>query len=85
MYVDDLMKSTSTAEIKFNLARLLEKGGLRLTKWNSNKGEVMTTIPESERAISAVNLELERLAIESVFCLKKKTSLYRRSWRRYCN
>lgn len=65
MYVDDMMKSTSTTEKAVSLAsqlrRLLEKGDFHLTKWYSNDREVLATISESERAKSVVNLELERL------------------------
>ncbi|XP_015748010.1 PREDICTED: uncharacterized protein LOC107327777 [Acropora digitifera] len=74
MYVDDMMKSTSTTEKAINLASqlqtLLKKGGFRLTKWYSNDREVMATIPESERAKSVVNLELEQLPTESALGLK---------------
>ena len=74
MYVDDMMNSTSTTKKAISLAsqlrKLLEKGGFRLTKWYSNDREVMATIPESERAKSVVNLELEQLPTESVLGLK---------------
>ena len=74
MYVDDMMKSTSTTEKAISLASqlrtLLKKGGFRLTKWYSNDQEVMATIPESERAKSVVNLELEQLPTESALGLK---------------
>lgn len=74
MYVDDMMKSTSTTEKAISLASqlrtLLKKGGFRLTKWYSNDREVMATIPESERAKSVVNLELEQLPTESALGLK---------------
>ena len=74
MYVDDMMKSTSTTEKAISLASqlrtLIEKGGFRLTKWYSNDREVMATIPESERAKSVVNLELEQLPTESALGLK---------------
>ena len=74
MYVDDMMNSTSTTKKAISLAsqlrKLLEKGGFRLTKWYINDREVMATIPESERAKSVVNLELEQLPTESVLGLK---------------
>ena len=74
MYVDDMMKSTSTTEKAISLASqlqtLLKKGGFRLTKWYSNDREVISTIPESERAKSVVNLELEQLPTESALGLK---------------
>ena len=65
MYVDDLMKSIDTTQKAINLVgqlrELLSKGGFRLTKWYSNKPEVIAAIPESERAKSVVNLEIEQL------------------------
>jgi len=74
MYVDDMLKSTSTTEMAISLASqlqtLLKKGGFRLTKWYSNDQEVMATIPESERAKSVVKLELEQLPTESALGLK---------------
>ncbi|XP_022780505.1 uncharacterized protein LOC111321804 [Stylophora pistillata] len=74
MYVEVMMKSTSTTGKAISLASqlrmLLEKGGFRLTKWYSNDREVMATIPESERAKSVANLELEQLPTESVLGLK---------------
>ncbi|XP_022803018.1 uncharacterized protein LOC111340435 [Stylophora pistillata] len=74
MYVDDMMKSTSTTGKAISLASqlrtLLEKGGFRLTKLYSDDGEVMATIPESERAKSVANLELEQLPTESALGLK---------------
>ena len=77
MYVDDMMKSTSTTEKAVGLAsqlcKLLEKGGFRLTKWYSNDRELLATIPESERAESVVNLELEKLPTESALGLKWNT------------
>ena len=77
MYVDDMMKSTSSTEKIVGLAsqmrKLLEKGGFRLTKWYSNDRELLATIPESERAESVVNLELEKLPTESALGLKWNT------------
>ncbi|PFX12394.1 hypothetical protein AWC38_SpisGene23667 [Stylophora pistillata] len=43
---------------------------IRLTRWYRNDREVMATIPESERAKSVTNLELERLPTESALGLK---------------
>ena len=51
MYVDDLMKSTNTIQKAINLVgqlrELLSRGEFRLTKWYSNKREVIAAIPES--------------------------------------
>ena len=77
MYVDDLMKSTSTKEqaivLVSQLRELLARGGFRLTKWYSNEREVLATIPESERAKSVVNLDLEKLPTETALGLKWNT------------
>ena len=74
MYVDDLMKSKSTTEeaivLVSQLRELLARGGFRLTKWYSNEREVLATIPESERAKSVVNLDLEKLPTETALGLK---------------
>ena len=43
------------------LRELLAKGGFRLTKWLSNDWEVLAEIPQSERASSVVNLDIEDL------------------------
>ena len=77
MYVDDMMKSTRTTEkavsLPCQLRKLLEKGGFHLIKWYSNDRELLATIPESERAKSVVNLELERLPTEIGLGLKCNT------------
>lgn len=63
-YVDDCLKSTTTVEAAVNLAsdlsELLAKGGFRLTKWISNKKEVIESIPENERAASVIDLDLDK-------------------------
>ena len=52
-YVDDLLKSTATVEQAINLSlkliSLLQEGGFRLTKFLSNRREVLQAIPEKER------------------------------------
>lgn len=77
MYVDDMMKSKSTTEeavvLVSQLRKLLQRGGFRLTKWYSNDREVLATIPESERAKSVVNLDLEKLPTETALGLKWNT------------
>ena len=85
MYVDDLMKSTDTTQKAIHLVgqlrELLSRGGFRLTKWYSNKREVIAAIPESERAKSVANLEIEQPPTESTLGMKWniKTSLYGKS------
>lgn len=74
MYVDDLMKSTGTVanaiSLVGKLSEQLSKGGFHLRKWCSNDRRVIAAIPESERANSVVNLELEQLPTQSALGLK---------------
>ena len=74
MYVDDLMKSVNNTEraivIAPQLQELLQRGGFKLTKWLSNDREVLMTIPESERARSVVNLDIDELPTETALRLK---------------
>ena len=46
------------------LREILAKGGFRLTKWVSNCRMVINSFPESERAASAKDLDLEKLPVE---------------------
>ena len=68
------MKSTDSTQKAINLVgqfrELLSRGGFLLTKWYSNKREVIAAIPESERAKSVVNLEIEQLPTESALGMK---------------
>ena len=74
MYVDNLMKSTEIAADAISLAskvsEQLRRGGCHLTKWCSNDRAVIAAIPESERASTVVNLELERLPTRSALGMK---------------
>ena len=76
MYVDDLMKSTETAADAISLANKvseqLNKVSFRLTKWCSNDRSVINAIPESERAKTVVNLELDQLPMQSAVGMKWK-------------
>ncbi|PFX16314.1 hypothetical protein AWC38_SpisGene19420 [Stylophora pistillata] len=66
MYVDDLMKSTETAEDAISLAKeiskQLNKGGFHITKWCSNDRRVIAAVPESERATTVAKLILQILS-----------------------
>jgi hypothetical protein len=62
------------------LRELLARGGFRLTKWCSNKREVLSTIPEGERAKSVANLEIEQLPVESTLGLKWNAELDQFVW-----
>lgn len=59
-YVDDCLKSVDSEQRAIKLVRdlqsIMKKGGFRLTKWISNSRAVLSTISESERAQSVVNL-----------------------------
>lgn len=74
MSVDDLMKSTETAADAISLANKvieqLNKGGFRLKKWCTNDRSVIAAIPESQRAQTVVNLELEQLPTQSALGMR---------------
>ena len=77
MYVDDMTKSVEklceATTLVEQSRELLAKGGFRLTKWYSNDREVLASIPESERAKSVVDLDMEKLPTESALGLKWNT------------
>ena len=66
-YVDDLLKSTTTTEKATELALkvidLLAQGGFRLTKFMSNRKEVLREIPVEDRAKPTLDLDLDKLPI----------------------
>ena len=61
-YVDDCLKSIATnpeaTRLVGELREMLSKGGFRLTKWISNSRDVITCVPETERAASVKDLDL---------------------------
>ena len=67
-YVDDCLKSVETEEAAIRLVNQLNKllalGGFRLTKWMSNRRNILTSIPASERAKSVMDLDLDHLPVE---------------------
>lgn len=84
-YVDDLLKSIQTISqaptLAVQLTSMLKDGGFRLTKFLSNRREVLSKLPSQERANLTLNLELDRLPINrtlglhcdterDVFCFK---------------
>ena len=84
-YVDNLLKSTASVEEATTLADkltgMVKEGGFRLTKFLSNRREVLLTLPSQERANPTLNLKLDRLPINrtlglhwdaerDVFCFK---------------
>ena len=67
-YVDDCLKSVTSVSEAVSLVNelplLLEKGGFHLTKWISNSQEVIAAVPESDRASTVVNMNLDKLPVE---------------------
>ena len=67
-YVDDCLLSVDSVQearqIVKDVTSLLQEGGFRLTKWLSNSREVMSSIPDAERAKSVVDLDLDELPME---------------------
>lgn len=67
-YVDDCLKSVKEAEAAISLIKelreLLERRSFRLTKFVSNNVEVLSSIPENERAKSIVRLDFDELPVE---------------------
>ena len=65
--VDDCLKSVPSVENALNivqeLPKLLERGGFHFTKWILNRLEVMSVIPEEERASTIVDLDLDKLPV----------------------
>ena len=63
-YVDDclhpVVTDTQAVCLAGQLRELLSKGGFRLTKWISNSREEINSVPESERALSVKDLDLEK-------------------------
>lgn len=72
-----MMKCASTAKkavaLVGHLRDLLSRGEFRLTKWCSSNRDVVAIIPESERATSVVNLDLDELLTETALGLKWNT------------
>ncbi|XP_062567165.1 uncharacterized protein LOC134229426 [Saccostrea cucullata] len=62
-YVDDCLKSVKTVSdatsLLFDVQNLLMKGGFHISKWISNRREVMNCIPFSERAKEVKDLDLD--------------------------
>ncbi|XP_044182204.1 uncharacterized protein LOC122963012 [Acropora millepora] len=82
---DDLLKSVQTTDqataLAVKLTAMLKEGGFHLTKFLSNRREVLSALPTQERANPTLNLELDQLPINrtlglhwdaerDVFCFK---------------
>ena len=61
-YVDDCLASRANEEEAISLisqlSELLQKGGFNITKWVSNSGRVLQTIPQADRAVKSDSLHL---------------------------
>ena len=75
-YVDDCLKSLPTKEDAIGLVKelpvLLSRGGFCLTKWLSNEREVLSSVPDNERA-PCVSLHLEHLPKDSALGVQWNT------------
>ena len=67
-YIDDFEKSVRTVSEASSVADevtcLLSEAGFRLTKWMSNSREVLSKIPDADRAKPTLDLDLENLPVE---------------------
>ena len=67
-YIDDFEKSVRTVSEASSLADevtcLLSEAGFRLTKWMSNSRNVLSKIPDADRAKPTLDLDLENLPVE---------------------
>ena len=69
-HVDDFFKSLETSNdavmMYEKLTELLTLGGFHLTKWTSNKREVIEEIPDSEltKELKSIDLEMDELPVE---------------------
>ena len=72
-YVDDVLKSVPSEENATRLAeqliQLMKEGGFHLTKFASNSRKLLATLPESEGANPALNLDLDQLPVGSALGL----------------
>ena len=78
-YVDDCVKSVATTEeavrLVEDLPALLRRGGFRLTKWISNRREVLASVAEKDFApsVKSLDLELEDLPINRALGMQWNT------------
>ena len=73
-YVDDLVNSDGDEKQAVSLAeeltQLLKTGGFHLHKWLSNSPEVLNSISKSERAVDALDLDLDELPVQRALGLR---------------
>ena len=73
-YADDLMKSCKSSQDAIKLAAelisILELGGFKLTKFTSNRREVMDSVPVDLRAAPKPSLEMQCSQVERALGVK---------------
>ena len=74
LYMDDFIKSVESEEkasnILASLTTMLQKGGFKLTKFNSNSAYVINNIPPEELARTKVQLDLDDQSIQQTLSVK---------------
>ena len=86
-YVDDCLKSVASkdeaVQLVDQLLALLRRRGFRLTKWLSNRREVLASVPKSDRApsVKSLNLDLEKLPIDRALGMQWDTEQDKFSFR----
>ena len=67
-YGDNMLRALKNEEIAIRVANdlmsLLARGGFKLTKFMSNSPTVLEAIPNDERAVPSVDLDLDELPVE---------------------
>ena len=61
---------TTVVQLSTQLRELPAKGGFRFTKWLSNERRVLAEIPETEKAFSVANLDIQELPTGGALGLK---------------
>jgi hypothetical protein len=67
-YVDDLLKSLPNEQeaigLSIEMTELLQRSGIRLTKFMSSSKKVIAAVPASERENPSFNLNMDKLPVE---------------------
>ena len=75
-YVDDMMISVASETEAINLSKdlvsILACGGFHLTKWMSNRQNVLKTFENEERAIHSLDLDFDELPVHRALGMKWK-------------
>ena len=63
-YINDCLRPVKSyknaVEVADQLRNIFSKGVFRLTKWLCNRPEVLNSIPQVERALSVLDLDLDK-------------------------